>query len=194
MTDDRDASFIDAFEPARLVARDPEDLAVVSALLQDAVALSGDLAWLPKQGRFALVANRYRWETPSAEERVRAGAHVDHVRRVRVKGLDPAKKDRPVVLLSLIFEPAAPATTEPSAQEPNAHEPNAHEPNAQEQDGQPHTDPGGVLRIACAPDALTGQPIEIALEVEVLEVALRDLTRPWAAKSRPAHEPGGEPL
>lgn len=166
MSDDRDASFIDSFKPARLLAQDAEDLSVISALLQDAVALAGDLAWLPKQGRFALVANRYRWEQPAAEERVRVGAHVDQVRRVRVKGLDPSKKDRPVVLLNLSFEP------------------NEDQEN----------DPGGQLRIACAPDALTGKPIEIALDIEALEVSLRDLTRPWAAKSRPAHEPGGEPL
>ncbi|MEO1329217.1 MAG: DUF2948 family protein [Pseudomonadota bacterium] len=162
MSDDRDARFIDDFKPARLLARDADDLAVLSALLQDAVALSGELAWLPKQKRFAFVANRYRWEAPEAEERVRVGAHFDQVTRARVLGLDPTLKDRPVTILALSFEARA---------------------------GGGEEDPGGLLRIACAPDALTGKPIEIALEVEAIEAALSDMTRPWAAKSRPAHQP-----
>ena len=42
----------------KLIALDAEDLSVVSAHLQDAVLQVGDLAYLPKERRFAAVANR----------------------------------------------------------------------------------------------------------------------------------------
>lgn len=155
--DPRDAGFLDSFKPARLVARDAEDLAVVSALMQDAVVLAKDVAWLPTSKRFALVANRYRWEAPDAEERVRVGIHFDGVRRARVRGVDAQNGDRPIVILALAFEPA-------------------------------ETAPTGVLRFRCAPDPETGKDVEIALDVEAIDVSVRDMTRPWAAKGRPAHD------
>ena len=160
MSDDRDASFVDNYRPARLLARDAEDLAVISALMQDAVALSGDIAWLQGHRRFALVANRFRWEAPQAEERVRAGLHANNVVKVQARGVNPAAKKDPIAILSLSFEPKSEIT------------------------GGAEDDPGGVLRLACAGD------VEFLIEVEALEVAMSDMTKPWAAKSRPAHEAG----
>ncbi len=201
MTEDRDARFIDEFEPVRLIARDAADLEVISALLQDAAALSGDLAWLPKQRRFAFVANRYRWERPEAEERVRVGGHVDHVLRVRATGIDPSDKNRPLALLSLRFEPrATPSDSGAALKETAPRAPGSETPARQpastpdpEEPPTPETpDPGGLLRLICAPDALTGAPIEIALEVEALEIAVRDLTRPWSAKRKPSHSPSDQ--
>ena len=46
----------------RLLAEDEEDLKIISAHVQDAVVRVGDLAYLPKARRFALLLNRYRWE------------------------------------------------------------------------------------------------------------------------------------
>ncbi len=45
-----------------LMAEDEEDLAILSAHLQDAVMRVGDLAYLPKSRRFAAFLNRYCWE------------------------------------------------------------------------------------------------------------------------------------
>lgn len=159
----KDASFLDEFKPARLMARDPEDLAVLSALLQDAVTVTQDVVWLPSSRRFALMANRYRWEAPETEERVRCGVHLDGVAQARCKGLDLTVKDQPIMILALNFEP----------------------------DAEP---PGGVLRIACASAPQSGETVEIELEVEALEIGLKDVTQPWPAKGRPAHEVGGEEL
>lgn len=106
-TEPRDASYEDAYKPVRLAARDAQDLAVLSALLQDAVTRSGDMAFLAKERRFALVASRYRWEEPEAQERVRVGVHFDTVLRAQVKGLDPTVKEQPVSILAVRFEPAA---------------------------------------------------------------------------------------
>ena len=46
---------------AKLAALDAEDLAVVSAHVQDAVVRVGDLLWSPTERRFGLVMNRYAW-------------------------------------------------------------------------------------------------------------------------------------
>src|SRR5213079_3395622 len=53
--------------PLRLRAEDAEDLAVISACLQDALVSVRDLAY-DREGRtFVLVANRFRWEAREAE-------------------------------------------------------------------------------------------------------------------------------
>ena len=51
-----------AFEPLRLLAEDAEDLKVLSAALQDAVAKIGDIHYEPPARRLTLALNRYRWE------------------------------------------------------------------------------------------------------------------------------------
>ncbi len=45
----------------KIAALDPEDLAILSAHLQDAEVKIGDMAYLPKAQRFALVASRFDW-------------------------------------------------------------------------------------------------------------------------------------
>jgi hypothetical protein len=51
-----------ADKPLKLRAYDREDFAVVSAVLQDALVPVIEMAWLAEEQRFALVANRFRWE------------------------------------------------------------------------------------------------------------------------------------
>src|SRR5437763_17207664 len=46
----------------KLRAEDADDLAVISACLQDALVPVADLAYVPEDGTFLLVANRFRWE------------------------------------------------------------------------------------------------------------------------------------
>ena len=43
--------------------QDAEDLEIISARLQDAVAQVKDFVWLPKSRRFAALFNRFKWET-----------------------------------------------------------------------------------------------------------------------------------
>ena len=52
----------DARTSLRLQAREPDDLEIVSAMLQDAVIAVRDMAFLPAERRFVMVANRFRWE------------------------------------------------------------------------------------------------------------------------------------
>lgn len=97
------------YKPLRLMAGDQEDLGVISACLQDAVAKLGDFAWLPDERRFVMVANRFVWECAGRGRkgpfaRVRAGAHFDDVKAARFQHLRTDAKDAVVELLSIRFE------------------------------------------------------------------------------------------
>lgn len=94
-------------ELLRLVALDPEDLAVLSAHLQDAIVRTGDLAFLADQQRFALVARRFEWESAENEPRRRlSGLHFERVKKVRTLNIDRSHADEPLELLAVTFEPA----------------------------------------------------------------------------------------
>jgi hypothetical protein len=90
-----------------LAAQDADDLKVISAKLQDAVAQVGDLVWLPKARRFAALFNRFKWEEPSAREnlRVRSGLHFDSVLSVKSQNIMRGDKHAVLSLLAIEFTP-----------------------------------------------------------------------------------------
>lgn len=102
----RDARFADAEEkPLRLRALDGEDLQVISALVQDAVAVVGELSFLPRQRRFVALVNRFRWEGAArTPERVRSLLVVENVTAVRAQGVDPQDRGTVLSVLSLAWE------------------------------------------------------------------------------------------
>ena len=110
-----DARFEDGAErPLRLRAETPDDLAVIAALVQDAVAQTSEIAWARRHHRFALLINRFRWEDADAAaregrpfERVQAILSIDGVLKARANGVDPRDRDLVLALLSLAFEPAS---------------------------------------------------------------------------------------
>lgn len=144
----------------KLVALDGEDLAVLSACVQDAVVKVGDLEWQPKAGLFALSMNRFAWEqAPGTEtprnggapfERRRACLHFARVGRVRSHGVDRHRPGEVLVLLAVTFTPSE--------------------------------GPSGTVELLFAGDAA------IRLEVECLEAQLSDLGGAWATAHLPAHE------
>jgi len=150
-----DARFEDAAlsnKPLRLKAESPDDLAVISSLVQDAVGKASDIAWMPKKRRLVVLVNRFRWEDTSDAaqasrpfERVRSALTLESVLKVRARGIVPAGKDQVYDLLAILFEPSEGCA--------------------------------GILSLMLAGDA------EISVEVECLDLALADLTRPWAAKA-----------
>ena len=80
----------------KLLALDEEDLAIISAHLQDAVVKTGDMGYLPKTQRFALVMNRFDWDQKTSGDqfvRRRTGLHFERVRNVRFRGLDPRARE-----------------------------------------------------------------------------------------------------
>lgn len=93
-------------QPLRLLAQDAEDLAVISAALQDAVARIGDIAFEPAARRLTIAFNRFRWEAGGkTRERVRSGLQLGGVLSVRSRKLRRDAKSAVVELLSLAFEP-----------------------------------------------------------------------------------------
>lgn len=93
----------------KLVGLDAEDLAVISAHLQDAVAKVADIRWQPADNRFMMVMNRFVWDEPQASgarahERRRAALHFNRVVQVRSTGIPRDDKDAVLALLALQFE------------------------------------------------------------------------------------------
>ncbi len=148
-----DATFADGSERAlRLKAETAEDLLVLSSLLQDSILDAEDISWRPKQRRFSLLLNRFRWEDRDAAktqkrpfERVRTLLHADSVLKVASRGIRPGEKDVVLSLLSVTFEPS--------------------------------DDLGGKVLLTFAGDG------EIVLDVECLDVNLRDVSKPYLAVS-----------
>ncbi|WP_158808794.1 DUF2948 family protein [Beijerinckia sp. L45] len=100
--------------PLRLVALDEDDLAVVSANLQDALIAVVDMAYLPQAKRFAMVGRRFDWVKAGAGviERCAMGLHFERVLSVARTGFSQDESERVLNLLAVHFQPGeAPAGT-----------------------------------------------------------------------------------
>lgn len=108
----RDATFEDGSEqPLRLMAVDPEDLSVISTLVQDSILPASEMTWRPSDRRFAMLINRFRWEDRDSAsrqnrrfERVQSVLVFETVARVAYSGIDPKDKDQILSVLSLEFQ------------------------------------------------------------------------------------------
>lgn len=113
--------------PLRLRAADAEDLAVLSAELQDALVPITDMTYLPEHGQFAMVVNRFMWETaigatsavddePEARAAIAAGQNYlrthcgvrfDGVVAVKSRGIDRRDRQQILSLLAIRYEDGA---------------------------------------------------------------------------------------
>ncbi|MCA3575383.1 MAG: DUF2948 family protein [Aestuariivirga sp.] len=87
----------------RLTALDVEDLAVISAHMQDAVLLAGDMRYDPKRRQFVILANRFAWDETDTPQRRRTGLHFDRVLAARTLNMRHLEKDEVLSLLSVTF-------------------------------------------------------------------------------------------
>lgn len=114
----RDARFEDGGERAlNLIARDAEDLRVISALAQDAVLTVGEMRYDGRRRQVTLLLNRFRWEDRARAERdrrpyerVRSLLAIEDIRRARVQGLRRDALDVVISLLSVDFTPGPDGT------------------------------------------------------------------------------------
>jgi hypothetical protein len=92
--------------PLKLFAFDADDLGIVSVHLQDAVMKASDLAFLPKERRFALVCNRFDWSAAAdgSSQRRRTGVRFERVQAVKAKDVAQGT-DTVLDLLAVRFEP-----------------------------------------------------------------------------------------
>ena len=113
-----DARFEDGEDaPLRLIAREADEVVILSSLVQDAVFPIAEMRYDSKARRFALLINRFRWEDRDAAavarrpfERVRSLLVIEDVLHVRTSGIDRADKDVILSLLSVSFAPGADGT------------------------------------------------------------------------------------
>ena len=157
----------DEGKPAlKLTALDAEDLKVVSAQMQDATVLVGDITYLSKQKKLALVANRFCWESAASPEgaggdgeghfrRCRSGLQINRVFSVKYAKV---RRDSPGGVLSLLAIQFSPG-------------------------GEP---PGGVIELTFSGGGA------LRAEVECIEVALDDLGVSWETPRKPAHLAAGD--
>jgi hypothetical protein len=151
----------------RLKAEDLDDLAVISAFVQDATVQVGEIAFVPKTRQFALMLHRFCWESGpggtdvrfadvvagrvsrAPHERVRAGLSFASVLRVRRQGLSQQAADQVLALLAV--------------------------------EAVPGEDGAAVITLTFAGGA------QLRLDVECIDVRLEDLGDPWPVRRRPAH-------
>jgi hypothetical protein len=141
----------------KLIAFDADDLAVISAHMQDAVIKVADLAYLPVEKRFAALGNRFDWAEALKDggsrgqryARRQAALRFERVLAAKVQGIDMRRKDKVLSLLAVSFEP--------------------------------RDAPAGSVTLHFSEGAA------IRLEVECIEAELKDLGPMWGARSKPQH-------
>ena len=88
-----------------LTAFDAADLHVISAQMQDAVIRYGDMKYVPRARKFALVANRFAWDAVPEKTRRRTGLNFSNILSVRRRGPAQVADDTILSLLSITFMP-----------------------------------------------------------------------------------------
>lgn len=177
-----DARFEDGNEAAlRLIARSAADGEVLSALLQDAVFTLEQASYVRAQRRFALLLNRFRHEEHPGKtpERVRSLLVFDDITAVRTSGIDHAQTTAPLVILALKL-----AFTEGEGKD---------ESQDKDKGEGADTDEGESGAELCRGRAVLvlANGAEIALDIDVFEARLEDVTKPYTAPSR-KHPDHGE--
>ncbi|MFD1797527.1 DUF2948 family protein [Paracoccus aurantiacus] len=113
-----DASFTDVDPgPLMLRAEGPEDVSVLSMLVQDAVLTGGDMTFDRKRRQLAMLINRFRWEDAEYAaregrdfERVRALLVISDITGIRSDGIDRGDRDEVLSLLALNWQPGEDGT------------------------------------------------------------------------------------
>jgi len=93
--------------PLRLLAQDADDLAIISAAMQDAVARVGDITYEAKARRLTVAFNRYCWES-GGNERVRSALQLGGVMKVQARKIRRGARDAVLEVLALSFDAGDP--------------------------------------------------------------------------------------
>ncbi|SHL58572.1 DUF2948 family protein [Roseibium suaedae] len=93
----------------RLTALDAEDLQVVSAHVQDAVMIVGDIRYMPREQKAVFVMNRFVWDKAADKrsrqhERRRSALSVSRVLDMKVSGIRQDARENVLELLAVTFE------------------------------------------------------------------------------------------
>lgn len=170
-----------------LGALDQVDLRILSACLQDSLISVKDFKYLPTEGRFVGMFNRFCWEIiahnlPEDQRQVYFRTHsaltIERVARVQHRGLDQGICGDWMHLLCLKYTPHDPDETSQEGQKARQSEP---------QTGyrSPASLGPGILELSFAGGAM------IRVWTERLNVTLRDIDLAWPTAKRPGHDLSG---
>jgi len=99
-------------DPLKLVALDPDDVAIISTHLQDAVLKVADIRWRPGEKRVVLAVNRFDWEAAQEDDpeyrRRRAVLRFDRVLNLKCRNVDPKNGAAVLNLLAVEFAESDP--------------------------------------------------------------------------------------
>src|ERR1700760_2858063 len=94
-------------EPLKLIALDADDLAVISAHVQDARVQTSDIVWRQHEKRLVIGMNRLDWEQTLAGEaeprRLIAALRFDRVLACKSRNIDLAGSDMALDLVGIEF-------------------------------------------------------------------------------------------
>jgi Protein of unknown function (DUF2948) len=150
-------------EELKLVALDKDDIAVVSAHVQDALVRVADIFWQPREHRFVMALNRFDWMNAVDADggkrgnlpdyrRCRTALRFERVKACKCRDLDQTNKGATLNLLAVEFA---------------------------ERDA-----PTGTITLTFSGGGA------IRLEVECLEAELADLGEVYSAMACPDHFAG----
>jgi hypothetical protein len=93
----------------KLIALDAEDLAVISAHVQDARVQTSDIIWRQREKRLVVGMNRLDWEQTLAGEaaprRLIAALRFDRVLSCKSRNINPGRPEAELELLGIEFHP-----------------------------------------------------------------------------------------
>jgi hypothetical protein len=92
--------------PLRLLAQDADDLAIISAAMQDAVAKIGDINFEAKGRLLTIAFNRYCWES-GGSTRVRSALQLGGVMKVQARRIRRGARDAVLEVLAVSFDEGA---------------------------------------------------------------------------------------
>jgi len=97
--------------PAKLIALDEDDLAVISAHVQDASVTTADIIWRPSDKRLVIGMRRLDWEQTLTGEtsprRLISALRFDRVLSCQSRKIDLAAPHAALELLGIEFHPAS---------------------------------------------------------------------------------------
>ena len=97
---------LDATNNLKLMARNKEDLKVVSAYCQDSLVAIKDMVFLKKNKNFIMMVNRFMWEDAEKgafrqSKRIRCAIKFDEVLKVKSKKINQKNKNRVLEFLAI---------------------------------------------------------------------------------------------
>ena len=91
----------------KLIALDTDDIAVVSAHVQDSVVKVADILWRAAEKRVVVVVNRFDWESATSSEppyrRRRAALRFERVNAFKARNVARTDKDAVLNLLAVEY-------------------------------------------------------------------------------------------